>query len=176
MDKELYISGVDGKFRLLFTAEGILRSMPAEELYYQVSSIDDSFDGFKDMYNKVSCAVYIGSGKDFVVFEGSDDENGCEVDMPRIEDMAAFIDGNEDIVKALNCDAPVIIHVSKIAGTTADYTLIRDDELHDEIIAMNPAGIIGTLNDYEDHARSRVEGSNSYKYAQIIDGIYQELS
>lgn len=176
MVKELCIAGANDKFRLVFAADCIVRSMPAEELYYQVASIGDSFDGFKDMYDKVSCAVYIGSRKDFVVFEGSDDENGCEVDMPRIEDMMAFIDGNEDIVQTLNGDASVIIHVSKIAGTTADYTLIRDDELHDEIITMNPAGIVGTLNDYEDHARSRAEDSNSYKYAQIIDGIYQELS
>lgn len=150
--------------------------MPAEELYYHVASIGDSFDGFKDMYNKVSCAVYIGSRKNFVVFECSNDEDGCESDMPRIEDMMAFIDRNEDIVQALNDDISVIIHVSKIAGTTADYTLIYDDELHNEIATMNPAGIVGTLNDYEYCARSRVGDNNSYKYAQIINGVYQELN
>lgn len=176
MVKELCIAGANDKFRLVFAADCIVRSMPAEELYYQVASIVDSFDGFKDMYDKVSCAVYIGSRKDFVVFEGSDDENGCESDMPRIEDMMAFIDENEDIMQSLNGDTPVIIHVSRIAGTTADYTLIHDDKLHNEIIAMNPSAIIGVLNDYEDDAHSRTENSNSYKYAQIIDGIYKELS
>lgn len=175
MKKEFYISGVNDKFRLIFAADGITRTVTAEEMYARYADEDDSIDGYHDMYDKMTCAVYVSDRENFIIFIGSDDESGCNGAMPTVDEMLEFIDSTGSVMNELNSDERVIVHVSQLAGTTTDYLLIFDNLLHADILNMNSVGILGAILDYERWTFAECKDGGRYKYAMIRDGKYSKL-
>lgn len=170
MKKEFCISGVDDKFRLLFGAEGTVRTMSARQVRKMCLRNGYNTNNCHDVYEKEVYAVYKGSRGNFIVFRGFGDPMVCNGAPPTVDSMIEFVIDFDPLVDELNEDSKLIVYVHELNGSGTHYDRIYDNKLYNKLLNMNGLAIISNVVDYE--RRARQKSGESYDMAIIRNGEY----
>lgn len=170
MKKEFCISGVDDKFRLLFGAEGIVRTMSARQMRKMCIRNWDNPNNCHDVYEKEVYAAYKGNRGNFIVFRGFGDPMVCDGVPPTVDSMIEFVIDFDPLADELNEDSKLIVYVTELNGSGTHYDRIYDNKLYNKLLNLNGLAIISKVVDYERRARQR--SGQSYDMAIIRNGEY----